>query len=286
MKLLSFRIGSTSSYGLLEDEYVVDVGSVLRSKYPDLKSLLAADAISEVLGSISKLKSRLKLSDLDLLPPIPNPGTIWCAGLNTYSHFEEAKALMGLEKPPEKPILFLRSEQSLVGSGENLEMPIQEPAFDYEGEIAVVIGKPGRYVTIDVAMTLVAGFAPFNDGTARSYQFHSSQVSVGKNAYRSAGFGPILATPDEVDLDKLEMICRLNGEEKQRMKLNDLIFGTAELISYISEVTWLQPGDIIVLGSPSGVGFTQSPQRMLEEGDQVEVEVTGIGTLINRIASS
>ena len=283
MKLASFEHGKRTSYGAVVDDGIVDLGQRYAKEFPDLKSFIAA-ALSKLPEIVESAPADLALDEVTWLPVIPNPGAVWCAGINTHSHFDEAKDHMGAAGKPEKPVLFLRTASSLVGSGSALEKPTLEPMFDYEGEIALVIGKRCRNVEVTDALDCVAGYSPFNDGSARLYQTSSSQVTAGKNAYRSGGFGPWMVTADAVDLATMQMNCRVNGKTLQEMQLDDLIFSFAELIAFISEFTWLEPGDVIVTGSPQGVGVLRDPRVLLSAGDVVEVEVSGVGTLINTVA--
>lgn len=282
MKLVSYRHAGKDCYGLLEQQSVLDLSAALGGRFPDLKSLLAGG-----IPSAQELRTQaapaIPMATVELLPPIPNPGTIWCAGMNTHSHFEEAKSYMGLKDKPPKPILFLRSTATLVASGQDLEKPKLEGMFDYEGEIALVIGKRGRNVSVADALGYIAGYSCFNDASARQYQQSSNQVTAGKNAWRSGGFGPCLATRDEVDESGMVMSCRVNGQELQRMPVDDLIFGFAALLSFISEFTWLEAGDVIVTGSPVGIGALRKPPVLLQDGDRVEVEVSGVGVLVNGV---
>lgn len=283
MKLISYTYKGQASYGALIGEKVIDLQQRLGDRYPDLKSLLDS-GMAEAREVVNHAQADYELGQVHLLPVIPDPGTIWCAGMNTHSHYEEAKDHMHLKEKPQKPVLFLRSTATLVASGEDLEKPCLEPAFDYEGEIALVIGKRARNVSVENALDYVAGYAPFNDASARMYQISSNQITAGKNAYRSGGFGPAMVTPDEVDLETMNLVCRVNGEVMQKMPLDDLIFSFAELISYISEFTWLEPGDVIVTGAAEGVGALRQPPVLLKAGDSVEVEVSGVGTLVNGVA--
>ncbi|NGY03322.1 fumarylacetoacetate hydrolase family protein [Solimonas terrae] len=280
MKFVSFRHGGADRFGVFKKDAIVPL-----SEDADLKSLLAAGpaALQAAEKEAAQSTGPIALAHVELLPPIPNPGTIWCAGMNTHSHYDEAREHMKLHDKPAKPILFIRSTATLVGSGRNLEKPKLDPYFDYEGEIAIVIGAHVRNVAVDQAMACIAGYACFNDASARAYQLSSNQITAGKNAWRSGGFGPCLVTPDEVDLASMTMVCRLNGTEMQRMKIDDLIFGFAELVSFISEFTWLVPGDVIVTGSPAGIGALRKPPVLLKAGDTVEVEVSGVGTLVNGV---
>ena len=286
MKFVSYREQGRNSYGVLRLDSIVDLGGPLSATYPDLKALLGAGkdglaAAAKVLGAASAGRP---MDGAELLPVIPNPGTVWCAGMNTHTHFHEAKAHLGMKDLPPKPILFIRATSTLVGSGHALEKPRLENAFDFEGEIALVIGRRGRNIAVADALDYIAGYSCFNDASARDYQRTSTQMTAGKNAYRSGGFGPCLATPDEVDLKTMYLVCRVNGREMQRMTLDDLIFGFAELISFISEFNWLEPGDVIVTGAAEGVGLLRKPPVLLQSGDKVEVEVSGVGTLINAVA--
>jgi 2-keto-4-pentenoate hydratase/2-oxohepta-3-ene-1,7-dioic acid hydratase in catechol pathway len=280
MQLISFRKDSRNSYGILNGDSITDLGTRLGDYYPDLKSLLAGglEAASDIEASHD-----FDLDAVELLPVIPNPGVIWCAGMNTHSHYVEAKDRMGLTEKPKAPMFFLRANATLVGSGQDLEKPLKEPAFDYEGEIALVIGKPCRNVSEEDALDYVAGYSCFNDGSARLFQISSNQLTTGKNAYRSGGFGPCLATADSVDLETMTLKTRVNGEQRQHMKLDDLIFSFAQLISHISDVYPLQPGDVIVTGAAEGVGGLRDPAVFLEPGDCIEVEVSGVGTLVNGV---
>jgi 2-keto-4-pentenoate hydratase/2-oxohepta-3-ene-1,7-dioic acid hydratase in catechol pathway len=280
MQLISFKKSGKASYGILNGEDITDLGARLGDECPDLKSLLergldAAESIDAVADC--------SLQDVELLPVIPNPGAIWCAGMNTHSHFLEAKDHLKLDEVPTTPMFFLRAAGTLVGSGQPLEKPLKEPAFDYEGEVALIIGKPCRSVSEEDALDYVAGYSCFNDGSARLYQINSNQMTTGKNAWHSGGFGPCMASADSVDLATMELVCRVNGEQRQAMKLDDLIFSFAQLISHISEVYYLQPGDVIVTGSSAGVGAFWKPATFLAPGDTVEVEVSGIGTLVNTV---
>lgn len=282
MKLASYTVSEGDSFGIVTDTGIIDLGSRLGAEFADLKHLLDGGlaAAAEIAATVAP---DLSLDEVRLLPVVPNPGAVWCAGINTHSHFDEAKHHMGATEKPAKPVLFLRTASTLVGSGANLEKPALEPMFDYEGEIALVIGKRCRNVSADDALNHVAGYSCFNDASARAYQISSSQITAGKNAFRSGGFGPWLATPDEVDLASMRMSCRVNGATVQDMGLDDLIFSFAELIAFISEFTWLEPGDVVVTGSPEGVGVLRDPQILLNAGDTVEVEVSGVGTLINTV---
>ncbi|MBT4520997.1 MAG: fumarylacetoacetate hydrolase family protein [Halieaceae bacterium] len=280
MKLISFTHGDIPSYGILDGNSITDLGRRLGAELPDLKSLLGVGL--ERLADIDPSPD-ISLSDVELLPPIPNPGVIWCAGMNTHSHFIEAKDRLGLEEEPGTPMFFLRAPATIVGSGVSIEKPVKEPAFDYEGEIAIIMGKPCRNISEENALDYVAGYSCFNDGSARMYQIASHQMTTGKNAWRSGSMGPVLATADSVDLDTMRLTTHVNGQPRQVMELDDLIFSFRQLISHISEVYHLQPGDVIATGSAEGAGGLRDPATFLAEGDCVDIEVTGIGTLSNTV---
>lgn len=280
MKLVSFEKDGVESYGVLDNESVIDLGAILSSRFPDLKSTFGEGL--EVFSSQNDAPV-YALSEVSLLPVIPNPGSVWCAGLNTHSHLAEVKAFLGEKEQPTAPMFFLRAMGTLVGSNGDLEIPKTEPAFDYEGEVAAVIGRACRNVTVSDALDYVVGYSCFNDATARLYQKNSEQMTTGKNAWKSGGFGPCLTTSDSVNLDEITLETRVNGETRQKMKMDDLIFSVAELISHISEVYELQSGDVVVTGSAAGIGAAMEPRTFLKPGDVVEVEVDSIGVLTNRI---
>lgn len=282
MKIASYKINGKSSYGIATDAGMIDLASRLGDTAPTLKDLIAVGL--EQAERIAETESPdFPIDSVELEPVIPNPGAVWCTGLNTHSHFHEASALMGVRELPKVPMFFLRSVHTLVGSGQPIEKPKLETDFDYEGEIALVIGKSCRNVSVEDAMDYVAGYACFNDGSARQYQIRSHQVTTGKNAYHSGGFGPWLLTADAIKMEDFSLETRVNGEVRQSMKIDDLIFSMPELISHISEVTWLKPGDVIVTGSAEGAGALRNPQVFLKEGDVVEIEIEGLGTLSNPI---
>ncbi|MEM7281507.1 MAG: fumarylacetoacetate hydrolase family protein [Pseudomonadota bacterium] len=279
MKYATYLVDDKTSYGLVREDGILDLGSRLAAQ--SLKDLIAQNY--DGLADLQDSTADYQITEVELLPPIPNAGAMWCAGINTHSHFHEAAARMGIKELPEYPMFFLRANNTLVGSGTPIEKPALEPHFDYEGEIAVVIGERCRNVSVEDAPKHIAGYSCFNDGSARQYQIRGFQVTTGKNAYHSAGFGPWMVTADEVAAEDLVLQTRVNGEVRQDMKLDDLIFSFADLISHISEVTWLEPGDVLVTGSAEGAGALRNPPSFLSDGDLVEIEVNGIGILTNTV---
>jgi len=279
MKLASYLLADGSpSYGIVNDAGIADAGAALRSKYSTLRAVLAADALAELTEAASSA-SPLDPATVRYLSPITDPDKIICIGLNYMGHIIET----GKEKPS-YPSIFTRYPSSIVGQNEALICPKVSSWFDYEGELAVVIGKAGRSISEQGAFKHVAGYCCFNDGSIRDYQRHTTQFWAGKNFDRSGSMGPYLVTADEVgDPDALTLITRLNGEEVQSTSTGDLAFKIPEIIAYLSIVTELLPGDVIATGTPSGVGLFREPKLFMKDGDTVEVEITGLGTLRNPV---
>lgn len=278
MKIASFVHRGRRSYGVVEDRTLLDAGALLGRKYPDLRSLLGAtDGLSELAGLAHP--PRLSSGEVRWLPVIPNPDKVLCVGLNYLGHIVETG-----REIPKHPTLFTRFASAQVGHGQPLVLPRASTAFDFEGELAVVIGKPGRHIPRADAMAHVAGYSLFNDGSIRDWQRHSLQFTAGKNFVGSGSFGPWLVTPDEIaDIDRLVLETRLNAEVVQRAGLDDLLFKVPDLIAYISTFTELLPGDVIATGTPGGVGAFRDPPLWLKAGDLIEVEIEGIGRLSNEV---
>ncbi|MGR3366482.1 MAG: fumarylacetoacetate hydrolase family protein [Sagittula sp.] len=277
MKIASYVLpDGTKSYGRLEGDTIVDAGTALRAQYPDLRALIAGDAIKDLAAAEGQTSA---VSDVTMLPTVPNPDKIICIGLNYLGHIKET----GRDRP-EYPSIFTRYPSSVVGHGEALVRPKASHHFDFEGELAVVIGTAGRHIAKDNALDHVAGYTCFNDGSIRDFQRHTTQFWGGKNFWRSGSMGPCLVTPDELgDPTKPRMVTRLNGEVMQDTSVGDLAFGIPDLISYVSTIIDLAPGDIIATGTPSGVGNFRDPKVFMKPGDVIEVEIDGIGTLSNPI---
>ncbi|HLZ74197.1 fumarylacetoacetate hydrolase family protein [Phenylobacterium sp.] len=248
----------------------------------DLKQLLArgGDALSVAAERLSA-GALLDLEKVRVLPPIPAPDKIICIGLNYVDHSKES----GFE-PPTYPTVFARYATSLVGHGTPIVCPNCSDQLDYEGELAVVIGRGGRHISEADALDHVGGYSIFNDGSIRDYQFKSPQWTVGKTFDATGGFGPELVTPDELPpgCSGLKLETRLNGEVVQSASTDDLIFSVARLVSILSEAITLSPGDVIVSGTPAGVGLARKPPLWMKPGDVCEVAVEGVGQLINPIA--
>jgi 2-keto-4-pentenoate hydratase/2-oxohepta-3-ene-1,7-dioic acid hydratase in catechol pathway len=273
MRYVSFlRPDGVASFGRLHGARLLDLGG------PAGGSLRAA-----LLGDLAELPDgqEFALYDVELLPPIPDPGKIVCIGLNYASHLSE----MGNSRP-EYPTVFTRFANTLVPHGGALVRPRNSTRLDYEGELAVVIGQTTRHVSRDHAMNHIAGFAPFNDVSVRDWQRHTSQFTPGKNFPATGAFGPALVTPDEIaDLASQRVQTRLNGELMQDQPIADMLWPVAELVEYISAFTVLDPGDVIVTGTPGGVGDARQPPVYLQPGDVVEVSIGAIGTLRNQVVA-
>jgi 2-keto-4-pentenoate hydratase/2-oxohepta-3-ene-1,7-dioic acid hydratase in catechol pathway len=280
MKLASFIARDHPSYGVVTDGGIIDMGRRLGKVLPTLRAAIAGNALGDIGREATGARPDFALADIEMLPPIPDPDKIICIGLNYRAHAAEAGV-----KVPENPSLFIPLTNTLVGDGGAMIMPRRSSDFDYEGELAVVIGKAGRHIAKAHALEHVAGYACFNDGSLRDYQFKHS-VAVGKNFYATGGFGPWIATSEEIpDPSKLTLATRLNETEVQHGTTDDLIFDVPSIIAYVSSFTPLVPGDVISTGTPHGVGFARKPPLWMKPGDTVEVEISRIGVLRNIIVA-
>ncbi|USQ95443.1 fumarylacetoacetate hydrolase family protein [Caulobacter sp. RL271] len=275
MKLVSFVTAGTPSYGIYRDDGIVDAGARL-SHYRDLASALTDIAALEALADAP---ADHDAASVTLLPPIPRSERIVCVGLNYKSHIAETG-----NDTPAHPILFARYPDSLVADGAPIVRPRVSERFDFEGELAVVIGKPGRHIQSERALEHVAGYACFNDGSVRDFQRHTSQFMPGKTFDRSGAFGPWLVTPDEAGgVNALQLTTRLNGEVVQQTGIDDLLFGVEALIAYVSQIWEVRPGDVIATGTTGGVGAVRKPPLWMKPGDTIEVEIDRLGTLTNTV---
>lgn len=280
MRVVSFKSADTASFGLAVGNDIVDCGARLGNG-SDLYGLLQAGQLSS-LDDYASATADYRLDEVTCLPVIANPAARFlCIGINYRPHMEE----MGRE-PPDYPVVFVRFASSLVGHGQPLVKPRVSEKFDFEGELAVIIGKPARHVSRDQALDHVAGYACLNDGSVRDYQRHSGQFTPGKNFDASGAMGPWLVTRDEIsDPKALRLTTRLNGDVVQDESTGELIFGIPELIEYISIWTELKPGDVIATGTPGGVGAGRKPPLWMKPGDTVDVEISAIGCLSNPVVA-
>ena len=284
MKIARFSCQSHTGYGVVvNDDHLVEPSAAFLSRYPDIRSVLAGDATQALAQDVAGRPAGFKLEELRLLPPLATENKIVCVGIN----YRKKYPLEGMPPPdPEHIIVFAKEHDAIVGHGEGLELPLGKAAesFDYEGEITLVIGKGGRHIAREAALSHVAGITIFNDGSVRGWQKHS--VHAGKNFARSGSCGPWIVTIDDIDMDHLGQLAlstRVNGELRQQTDVSQMIFAPDELIAYISHFTPLHPGDLIATGSPEGAGGSFSPTRFLKAGDHVEITVGGVGTLSNRV---
>ena len=279
MKLVSYERNGVAGFGLVRDGGVIDLLSAFNGRYPDLKALIEGNALDEARGFASR-PADFPLDSVSLRPVIPNPGKIWCAGLNYGEHVRETG-----REVTEQPTYFLRFADSQVGHGGSIVRPPESIKLDYEGEIAVIIGKPGRRIAEADIWDHIAGYACYNDASVRDWQLHTSQWGPGKNFWCTGGFGPWMVTADEIPADtEMTLVTRLNGTEVQRATTRQLIHSIPRLIAYASTVAPLRAGDVIVTGTPGGVGAKRNPPLWMKAGDVVEVEVDRIGVLRNTVA--
>ena len=279
MKLISFtRLGEVG-FGALIDDGVVDLTNQLDYGVDSIKEAIESDLLYTAEEYLEGRSPNFAMSDVTLLPVIPNPSKIICIGLNYENHRKETK-----RPDVEHPTIFVRYADSQVAHGQALIKPKSTERFDYEGEMAVIIGDGGRNIPEGSALEHVAGFACYNDGSVRNWQRHTSQFTPGKTFPGTGAFGPYMVTPDEVgDYTKLPIQTRLNGEIMQDAKLSDLIFPVPRLINYVSQFTPLAAGDVIVSGTPGGVGDKREPPVYMVPGDLVEVEIGILGILANPV---
>ena len=279
MKLISYQYQQQDSYGAVVGERVVDLRAVFGARAPDLKAFIVADLVGEAQSTVSAAKTTLALAEVQLLPVIPNPGKIFCIGLNYGEHVRETG-----KEVTEKPVIFLRVADSQLAHGEDIVRPRVSERLDYEGEIAIVIGKGGRHISEADSWSHIAGYSCYNDGSVRDWQLHTSQWAPGKNFWRTGGFGPWMVTADEIAPDQqMTLVTRLNGQEMQRATTDMMLHSIPRQIAYISAFIPLQAGDVIVTGTPGGVGNKRTPQVFMQPGDVCEIEVDAIGVLRNGI---
>ncbi|MGF0539925.1 fumarylacetoacetate hydrolase family protein [Agrobacterium sp. ES01] len=277
MKLSTVKIAGRVTWGIVEGETFHDVGAAMKATYRDLKQAVAAG-----LAGVAEAKTgaaTYPTSDVEWLAVIPNPDKILCVGLNYEMHRQETGRSV-----VENPTIFARYANSQIGHMAPIVRPKVSSDLDYEGELAVIISKPGRYISRENALEHVAGYSIYNDGSVRDFQRHTHQFTPGKNFPDTGAFGPWMMTPDELgDLDPLRIQTRLNGEVVQDATFAMMIFDVARIIEYCSSFTRLEAGDVIATGTPGGVGAKRNPPLWMKPGDIVEVEIDKLGILRNPI---
>jgi 2-keto-4-pentenoate hydratase/2-oxohepta-3-ene-1,7-dioic acid hydratase in catechol pathway len=279
MRFVSFTTNHRSSYGVAVQGGVYDLGARVGAIAPDLKAYLTAVALG--------FSPRSRIGDADFAfgeftyaPVIPNPQKILCVGLNYKEHRKETGRAEAAH-----PAIFMRFADTLIGHGASILLPNLSSALDYEGELAIVIGRSAFRIDESEALNHIAGYACFNDATLRDWQRHTHQFTPGKNFPGTGPLGPALVTPDEVgDFNSRRLETKLNGKVVQKATLGEMLFSPARIIAYVSAFTPLQPGDVIATGTPGGVGFKRNPQLFMRPGDEVEVVIEGIGALKNLVA--
>jgi acylpyruvate hydrolase len=283
MKFTTFLSNGLPRLGLVDGNSVIDLNTAIPEVPASLRGALEAgiDLVAASRDAIASDAPRLPMDSLQLAPVIPEPGKLICLGLNYFDHAKEG----GREKP-EYPWFFYRGKSSLIAHDVAGRVPLVSDRFDYEAELAVVIGnKVPRHVSEANALSYVFGYSCFNDMSVRDFQKRTPQWTIGKNFDATGGFGPVVVSADELPAGAagLSIQCRLNGEFMQNANTSDMIWSVAETIALLSECMTLEPGDVIAMGTPAGVGQARTPQVWMKSGDTVEISIEGIGSLRNPV---
>jgi len=282
MKLITFDAGDGAHVGLVTDAGVVDLTQ--HAGVTSLRGLIADGKVADMAAHANAAADH-ELADFPFLPVLPDPEHIWCVGVNYMDHLQEAIDAGLPRSKSEFPMIFGRYADTMVGHKQNLMKAPIVHKLDYECELAVIIGKGGRYIAKEDALSHIAGYSCFNEGSARDWQYHTAQVVPGKNFAKTGGFGPWMVTADEIpDPQVLDISTVLNGQTMQSANTKDMIFDVATVISYVSNISELQPGDVIASGTPSGVGQSREPQVFMQPGDTCEIHIENVGVLVNEIA--
>lgn len=282
MRLATIDKNGTATLVVRRGDQYVDLSIAAPALPQDMKSLLTMGKMADVEAAAEAAgdDALIGADSVSYLPPITNPNKILCCGLNYRDHAIETG-----QPIPDYPIIFTRMSTTLVGHGKPMVRPKASVQYDYEAELAVVIGSAGRHVSKANALSLVAGYSCFNDGSLRDYQFKAPQWTMGKNFDATGGFGPEMVTADELPdgANGLAIRCHLNGETLQDSSTSQHIFDVPTVIEVVTEVMTLEPGDVIIMGTPPGVGAARDPQVWMKGGDTCEIEIEGIGRLSNPI---
>ena len=279
MKFLSFIRMGKPTFGAVSGQGIVPLGGRFDPTVNTLRVAIEQSRLIDAAEYAQERDAELSWADVTLLPVIPDPSKILCIGLNYQKHKIETG-----RPDADHPTVFTRFADSQVAHGQPMVKPASSERFDYEGEMAIIIGKGGRNIPMESALDHIAGYSCYNDGSIRNWQRHTSQFTPGKNFPATGGFGPYMVTPEEVgDYKNLPIQTRLNGKIVQKASLADLIFPLEDLISYCSAFTPLSPGDVIVTGTPGGVGDRRDPPVYMFDGDVIEVNIGHLGTLVNPI---
>jgi 2-keto-4-pentenoate hydratase/2-oxohepta-3-ene-1,7-dioic acid hydratase in catechol pathway len=284
MRLLSFSSGGKESWGAVAGDGVIDLGEALGGKYVGLQDFIASPDYAKRNEIVQGWQADHKLSDIRFLPVIPKPEKIVCLVRNYLDHHQEVLAA-GMHRELSKfPPIFLRVWRSQVGHGQPIVRPKVSHELDWEAELAVIIGKGGRHISERDALGHIAGYSCYNDVSVREWQFHAKQIAAGKNFVGTGPFGPWMVTADEIpDAENLKLELRINGKTEQSSNTRHLIFKLPTIINYCSTIFDLVPGDVLVTGTPAGVGWSRKPPQFLKGGDTVEIEIEKIGVLTNPV---
>ena len=284
MRFVSFRQQGAVRLGVIATDGVIDLNLAQPQVPADLGVALwqGADVLGAAKAALASGAARIPLADIEYAAPVVRPGKIICLGLNYYDHAKEG----GREKP-DYPWFFFRGATSLIAHGKAGIRPRISERFDYEAELAVVIGKKARHLTQANALDCVFGYSCFNDMSVRDYQKKTPQWTIGKNFDGTGGFGPVLVTADELapGATGLRIQSRLNGKIMQDANTTDMIWGVTETITLLTECMTLEPGDLIIMGTPAGVGQARTPPVWMKDGDTIEIEIEKIGLLSNPICN-
>lgn len=282
-RIATFRAGGELRYGVITASGVIDLSPVFRSRFADLRAVLEAGALPELLAAAEGRSVDFALDDITWEIPIGNPEKLICIGVNYPDRNAEYK---DGQPQPKYPSMFVRFPRSFVGHASPLIRPPESEQLDYEGEIVIVIGKAGRRIPREAAYDHIAALTLANEGTIRDWVYHAKfNVTQGKNWDRSAAIGPWLVPfTDAAQLDDVELVTRVNGEIRQRDRTSRMMFDFRYIVSYVSTFTTLVPGDVILCGTPTGAGARMDPPVWLKPGDVIEVEAEGIGCLVNTVA--
>lgn len=285
MNYASFTaVDGSPTWGIIESGTAYDLGPSGADLAPSLRAAIELGIFATVTDEQYKAALDRPEAEIDFLPAITNPGKIICIGVNYRSHQQET-GKAAHQKEQKAPTVFTRFADSQMGHLQPALMPASTNEFDYEGEMALVIGKDGFHVAEEDAMELVAGYAAYNDFSVRDWQVATTQWTPGKNFPSTGAFGPYLVPASDLgDINDLTLETRVNNEIRQKACVSDLYFDIPELINYITGFTKLSAGDVIVTGTPGGVGRFMTPPGLLSDGDVVEVEITGLGVLRNTVA--
>jgi|TARA_B100001741_G_C16473892_1_gene561468 2-keto-4-pentenoate hydratase/2-oxohepta-3-ene-1,7-dioic acid hydratase in catechol pathway len=278
MKFVSFLLKGEAKFGISDGKNIIDLtDKILGAR--TLKELIEKKAISEAKKYASENDKNININEIEFLPLIPNPGKIICVGLNYSEHVKETGKTV-----EENPVVFLRVSKSQTAHNQYIQRPKVSTKLDFEGEMAVIMSEAGKHIKSNEAMKHIVGYSCYNESTVRDFQKHTSQFTMGKNFEKTGSFGPHMVLAEDIpDYTKLKIQTRLNGKVMQDANLNQLIFDIPTLISYISKALPWNAGDVLVTGTPGGVGFKRNPPVFMKDGDKVEVEISDIGVLSNII---